>query len=113
MCMHCTEADERWHEDVWLEGGPSWMVDRCPHSRLNPSLPSAYPMDWELTIYNSGSSPLPGKARSQWIKCDHSSAVNAVIALWTVAIDVNGQYFICHKAGHTICGMPEMEYVHL
>ena len=28
---------------------------------------------------------------SQWIKCDLSSEINAVIALWTIAIGVNGQ----------------------
>ena len=81
MYMRYTGTDERWHEDEWFEGGPNWMVGRCPHSLNSPSLPLAWPMDLELTIYNSGSCPLLGKTRSQWIKCDHSSAVNAVIAL--------------------------------
>ena len=38
MCMRCTVTEERWHKVVWLEGGPNWMVGRCPHSPLNPSL---------------------------------------------------------------------------
>ena len=48
-------------------------------------------MDLERTTHNSGSCPLLGNTRSQWMKCDHSSTVNAVIALWTIAVDLIGQ----------------------
>ena len=41
-----------------------------------------------------------GKTRSQWIEREHAPLVNALRALWTIALDVNGQS-ICHRAGHT------------
>ena len=42
-----------------------------------------------------------------------SSVVNAVIALWTIAVDVNGQCLSAWRVGHKKRGMPEMGYVRL
>ena len=40
---------------------------------------------------NISASLMLGKTRSQWLKRDHTSAVNAVIALLTIATDVTSQ----------------------
>ena len=74
-----------------LRAGPIGWLAAVPTHAWIPHYPQ--PSLWTGSSQSiiSGSSPLPGKTRSQWIKCEHSYAVNAAIALWTIAIGVNGQ----------------------
>ena len=74
-----------------LRAGPIGWLAAVPTHSIVPRYPQPSLWTWRSQSTTLGAVHCLARRASQWIEFDHSSAVNAAIGLWTIAIDVTGQ----------------------